>query len=324
MIAGTINGDGSLRVQVTATGEETALAGIMRLVEEAQSSKSSTQMLADRAAGWLFYVALGVAALTAVAWIIAIGFNVDVIARVATVLVIACPHALGLAIPLVVAITTSLGARNGILVRDRLALEARARDRRGHLRQDRHADRRASSASSGMTAAAGGTRTRRWRWPPAIEGDSEHTIARGIRDAAQAKSATLPVPMQRFRGDQGPRRARRARRARRCTSAGRACWKCWSLTPPAEIAAFARRRPASKGQSRGLSGRRIGRSSAAFALADVIRPESKRAVERLHEMGVEVAMLTGDSRGGGAGGGRGAGHRHGTSPRCCPKIRIRR
>ena len=124
VIAGTINGDGSLRIRVTATGDQTALAGIMRLVEQAQQSKSKTQLLADRAAGWLFYVALGVATLTAVAWIIAVGFNVEVLKRVVTVLVIACPHALGLAVPLVVAITTAMGASNGILVRDRLALEA--------------------------------------------------------------------------------------------------------------------------------------------------------------------------------------------------------
>ena len=124
VIAGTINGDGSLRIKVTATGDETALAGIMRLVDQAQKSKSQTQLLADRAAGWLFYVALSVAALTTIVWVIAIGFNVDVLKRVVTVLVIACPHALGLAVPLVVAITTSLGASNGILVRDRLALEA--------------------------------------------------------------------------------------------------------------------------------------------------------------------------------------------------------
>src|SRR5690606_36458307 len=111
VIAGTINGDGSLRVKITATGDETALAGIMRLVEQAQQSKSNTQILADKAAGWLFYIALGVAALTTVAWTIAVGFNVEVIARVATVLVIACPHASGLAVPLVVAITTAMGAR---------------------------------------------------------------------------------------------------------------------------------------------------------------------------------------------------------------------
>jgi Cu2+-exporting ATPase len=124
VIAGTINGDGSLRVRVTATGDETALAGIMRLVEQAQQSKSRTQLLADKAAGWLFYIALAVAFVSLVAWAIAIGFNVEVLKRVVTVLVIACPHALGLAVPLVVAITTAMGASNGILVRDRLALEA--------------------------------------------------------------------------------------------------------------------------------------------------------------------------------------------------------
>ena len=124
VIAGTINGEGSLRVRVTATGNETALAGIMRLVEQAQQSRSKTQVLADQAAGWLFYIALAAALLTAIAWTLATGFNIEVLNRVVTVLVIACPHALGLAIPLVVAITTALGARNGILVRDRLALEA--------------------------------------------------------------------------------------------------------------------------------------------------------------------------------------------------------
>ncbi len=124
VIAGTINGDGSLRVRVTATGNETALAGIMRLVEQAQQSKSKTQVLADKAAGWLFYIALASALITAIAWTLADTFNIEVLNRVVTVLVIACPHALGLAIPLVVAITTAMGTKNGILIRDRLALEA--------------------------------------------------------------------------------------------------------------------------------------------------------------------------------------------------------
>ncbi|WP_394338808.1 HAD-IC family P-type ATPase, partial [Halopiger aswanensis] len=123
VIGGTINGDGSLRVRIEATGEETTLAGIMRLVEEAQEGKSETQALADRAAGWLFYVAVGAAAVTAVAWTVATSFDAAVIERVVTVLVIACPHALGLAIPLVVAINTSLAASNGMLVRDRIAME---------------------------------------------------------------------------------------------------------------------------------------------------------------------------------------------------------
>ncbi|WP_273838237.1 heavy metal translocating P-type ATPase [Halococcus sp. PRR34] len=123
VVAGTVNQDGSLRVRVTTTGDETTLAGIMRLVDEAQESKSRTQLFADRAAGWLFYVALGVAALTLVGWVVATGFNISVLERVVTVLVIACPHALGLAVPLVVAINTSTAAQNGMLIRDRIAME---------------------------------------------------------------------------------------------------------------------------------------------------------------------------------------------------------
>jgi len=191
VIAGTINGDGSLRVRVTATGNETALAGIMRLVEEAQRSKSRTQLLADKAAGWLFYVALGVAALTAIAWTVAIGFNVDVIARVATVLVIACPHALGLAIPLVVAITTAIGANNGILVRNRLALEE-ARlidtiifDKTGTLTKGEF-------GVVGISVSDGWDEKEALALTAAIEGDSEHTIARGIRHSAAERGLDLP------------------------------------------------------------------------------------------------------------------------------------
>src|SRR5215216_6368645 len=172
VIAGTINGDGSLRVRVTATGDQTALAGIMRLVEQAQRSKSKTQLLADQAAGWLFYIALAVATLTAIAWIFAIGFNLEVLQRVVTVLVIACPHALGLAVPLVVAITTSIGARNGILVRNRLALEAARNidvvvfDKTGTLTEGKFGVVGISSE--------GWDEERALALAAAIEGDSEH------------------------------------------------------------------------------------------------------------------------------------------------------
>jgi P-type Cu2+ transporter len=151
VIAGTVNGDGSLRVRVSAIGEETALAGIMRLVEQAQSSKSPTQVLADKAAGWLFYIALAATIITALAWTIATGFNVEVVQRMATVLVIACPHALGLAVPLVVAISTSLAAQNGILVRDRLALE-----------EARNIDTIIFDKTGTLTVGEQGW----WAWPP--------------------------------------------------------------------------------------------------------------------------------------------------------------
>jgi Cu2+-exporting ATPase len=192
VIAGTINGDGSLRVKVTATGDETALAGIMRLVDQAQQSKSSTQIMADKAAGWLFYIALGVAVITAVAWTIAVGFNVAVIARVATVLVIACPHALGLAVPLVVAITTAKGAQNGILIRDRLALEKARQinliifDKTGTLTEGKF-------GVVSIETADGWSQENALALAAAIEGDSEHTIARGIRKSAEERKLSLPA-----------------------------------------------------------------------------------------------------------------------------------
>jgi P-type Cu2+ transporter len=295
VIAGTINGDGSLRIRVTATGEQTALAGIMRLVREAETSKSRTQVLADRAAAWLFYIALGVALLTAIGWTIAIGFNVDVIARVATVLVIACPHALGLAIPLVVAITTAKGAANGILVRDRLALE-RARlvdtiifDKTGTLTEGKF-------GVVGLAVAPGWTEERALALAAAVEGDSEHTIARGIRRAAEDRSLALPQVTD-FEALKG-----RGVRAR--TDSGevyiggpRLLESLESLVPP-EIASF-EAAVGARGQTTVYlvtaapdAGRQV---VAAFALADVIRPESRAAVQRLHEMGVRVAMLTGDA-----------------------------
>ncbi|RPI26230.1 MAG: heavy metal translocating P-type ATPase, partial [Chloroflexota bacterium] len=192
VIAGTINGDGSLRVKVTATGDETALAGIMRLVREAQQSKSNTQLLADRAAGWLFYIALGVAAITAVAWYLALGLNSAVIARVATVLVIACPHALGLAVPLVVAITTALGARNGILIRDRLALE-RAREIDTVIFDKTGTLTRGEFGVVGIATANGWDENQVLAVAAAVEGDSEHTIARGIRRSAEEGGLSLPA-----------------------------------------------------------------------------------------------------------------------------------
>src|SRR5262249_23476185 len=123
VIAGTLNGDGSLRVTVTGTGDRTALAGIIRLVEQAQTSRSRAQVIADRAAYWLTLVALGAGAVALLGWLGIGGERVYAIERLVTVLVIACPHALGLAVPLVIAISTTLAARNGLLVRDRRGLE---------------------------------------------------------------------------------------------------------------------------------------------------------------------------------------------------------
>jgi Cu2+-exporting ATPase len=295
VIAGTINGDGSLRVNVTATGNETALAGIMHLVEQAQQSKSNTQVLADKAAGWLFYIALGVAAITAVAWTLAVGFNVEVIARVATVLVIACPHALGLAVPLVVAITTAIGAKNGILVRDRLALE-KARlinmvifDKTGTLTEGMF-------GVVGIKTVDGLGQDDALALAAAIESDSEHTIARGIRKSAEDRQLLLPAVSD-FAAIQG-RGARAQKDGRAVYVGGPRLLEMLELKLPAKLFEF-EQMSNNKGQSvvnlvqDGPNGKQV---KAVFALADVIRPESRQAIEKLHKMGIEVAMLTGDSQ----------------------------
>jgi Cu2+-exporting ATPase len=290
VIGGTINGDGSLRVRVTATGEDTALAGIMRLVEEAQESKSETQLLADRAAGWLFYIALGVAVVTTVAWTLAVGFNVDVVKRVATVLVIACPHALGLAIPLVVAITTSMAASNGILVRDRLALE-RAReidtvifDKTGTLTEGRFGVVDMATVESWADDDA-------LALAAAVEGDSEHTIARGIRRAAEDRELT-PPSVSDFEAIKG-RGVRATREGHPVHVGGPQLLEMLEIDLPDALVDF-RDAARDKGQTV-IYLVDDGQVVAGFALADVIRPESQEAVQRLHDIGIEVAMLTGDS-----------------------------
>ena len=291
VIAGTINGDGSLRVRVTATGENTALAGIMRLVDQAQQSKSRTQVLADKAAGWLFYTAVVVALLTAVAWTVAIGFNVEIIKRVATVLVIACPHALGLAIPLVVAISTSLAASNGILVRDRLALETARQmdviifDKTGTLTKG-------EQGVVGLAASDGWINDDALALTAAIEADSEHLIAQAVRRAAQEKGLTLPT-VREFKAIKG-RGVKASQNGKTVYVGGPRLLEMLDLRPTGSVANFTTEAEA-KGQSVVylVSNSTV---AAALALADVIRPESKPAIDRLHQLGLEVAMLTGDSQ----------------------------
>jgi Cu2+-exporting ATPase len=291
VIGGTINIDGSLRVRVEATGDDTALAGIMRLVQEAQQSKSDTQILADKAAGWLFYIAVGFAILTGIAWTIAIGFDSEVIARVATILVIACPHALGLAIPLVVAITTSLGAKNGILVRDRLALEEAREidivifDKTGTLTKGEF-------GVVGIAAVDGWNEDEALELAAAVEGDSEHTIARGIRGSADERGLTLPHVSE-FEAIKG-RGVRAVINGKTAYVGGPRLLEMLALDVPENIAQF-EAQAGEKGQSvvNLIFNNEV---IAGFAVADVVRPESKQAVDKLHEMGIEVAMLTGDSK----------------------------
>jgi len=291
VIAGTINGDGSLRVRVTATGDQTALAGIMRLVEQAQQSKSRTQLLADRAAGWLFYVALAVATITAVAWLIAVGMDLEVLKRVVTVLVIACPHALGLAVPLVVAITTSIGARNGILIRNRLALEAAREidvvifDKTGTLTKGEF-------GVVGMAVDEGSTEDEALALTAAVEGDSEHPIAQAIRRRAAERGLSLPA-VTKFNAIKG-RGVEAVHDGKAVYVGGPRMLEMLETAPPASLSVFVNEadRKAQTVIFTAVDKRVI----AALAVADEIRPESRGAIQALHKMGVEVAMLTGDSQ----------------------------
>jgi len=291
VIAGTINGSGSLRVRVTAIGDDTALAGIMRLVKQAQMSKSHTQLLADKAASWLFYIAIGAAIITAIVWTLAGATGSEVIARVATVLVIACPHALGLAIPLVVSITTSMGAKNGILVRDRVAMEEARNidvvifDKTGTL----------TKGEFGVVATQtieGWDETKALALAAAIEGDSEHMIAQGIRNSAEEKELALPVVSE-FEAIKG-RGVQAASDGHKVYMGGPRLLEMLNLEIPASITNFT-----AEANEKGQSVVYLIQDDqlvAAFALADVIRPESREAIKDLHDLGVEVAMLTGDSK----------------------------
>jgi Cu2+-exporting ATPase len=291
VIAGTVNESGSLRLEVTGTGERTALAGIMRLVEQAQTSRSRAQALADRAAFILTLVALGAAVLTLGVWLALRAEPVFAIERVVTVLVIACPHALGLAIPLVIAISTTLGARSGLLVRDRRGLEearnvtAVVFDKTGTLTLGEH--RVVDVATAGdlapdeaLTLAA------------AVERDSEHPIARAIVATAEERGLRVP-PSTDFEYMPG-RGVRATVDGRRLTAGGPNLLAGHGAEPDDNLRAAAER-AASRGQGT-IYLLDDGRVLAAFAVADAIRPESAEAVRRLHEKRIEVVMLTGDAR----------------------------
>jgi Cu2+-exporting ATPase len=277
-------------VEVTKTGERTALAGIMRLVGEAQSSRSRAQDLADRAAFWLTLVALGSGVVTLVAWLALGSEPAFAVERLVSVLVVACPHALGLAIPLVIAISTTLAAQGGLLVRNRRGLEEAREldmvvfDKTGTLTRGEFRVVSIATVDVGEDEALA--------LAAAVEGDSEHTIARGIVQSAEERGLEIP----RATGFLAiPGKGARARvGARELLVGGPALLAAHSVKLTPDLAAAAE-----DADSRGrtvvflLEGNRV---LAALALADAIRPESFEAVSRLHALGVDVAMLTGDSQ----------------------------
>jgi P-type Cu2+ transporter len=288
VVAGTVSTDSSLRVRVDAVGDDTALAGIQRLVAEAQSSRSRTQVLADRAAALLFYVAVAAAVVTGVGWLIAGDADTAVLLTVG-VLVISCPHALGLAIPLTVSLSSAVAARNGILVKDRLALErmrtvdAVLFDKTGTLTKGAHA----------VTAVAG---TAGWeadavlRVAGAVESDSEHPLARAIARVAADRGDVAKA--EEFRSITG-RGVEAVVDGRRYAVGGPALLRERDLAEPAEVAAEAdgwRARGAAVLYLAGPDG-----IVGALALEDEVRPEARQAVADLQAMGVRVVMITGDA-----------------------------
>ena len=298
VIAGTVNGSGSLRVEVTGTGEQTALAGIMRLVEQAQTSRSRAQALADRAAFWLTIVAIVAGALTFVAWLTFRGDPAFAVERLVTVLVISCPHALGLAVPLVIAISTTLGAKNGLLVRDRRGLEearnltAMVFDKTGTLT-------RGEFGVVGIATAEGLNEEEALRLAAAVEQDSEHTIAQGIVRSAKERGI-VPPPAEAFQAIAGVGVTARVG-GRSLLMGGPALLKARSVEIPAALQVAADQ-AAARGQAaiflveESTSGSSGARALAVFIVADVIRPESREAVRALHDQRIKVVMLTGDAR----------------------------
>src|SRR5918995_243078 len=291
VVAGTVATDSALRVRVNAVGEGTALAGIRRLVEQAQASRSRAQALADRAAALLFYFASIAGLITFIVWL-ALGSPTDAVERTVTVLVIACPHALGLAIPLVIALSTGLSARAGILVKDRLALErmrtvnAVLFDKTGTLTKGQPAVIDLAAVDDTNTG-----RNRLLALGGAVEADSEHPLARAIVTAAKDAGATAVASD--FRSLTG-RGVQAVVDGQKVAVGGPALLRETGADVPAELAE--RTQPWSERGAAVLYVVANGDTVGALALADEVRPESKAAIDALHAQGVHVVMITGDAR----------------------------
>jgi P-type Cu2+ transporter len=288
VVAGTVATDSAIRVKVTAVGEQTALAGIRRLVEQAQASRSRAQALADRAAALLFWFAVGAGLLTFAVWL-AIGQPDNAVERTVTVLVIACPHALGLAIPLVISISTALSARNGILIKDRLSLE-RMRTVDAVLFDKTGTLTRGEPAVSDVAAVDGDT-GELLRLAGAVEADSEHPLARAIVAAARERGG--PARAGDFRAIAGRGVTARVHGATVAVG-GPALLRELEVSVPDELADRVE-----GWKARGAAVLYVVRDDkvlGALALEDAVRPESRQAVAGLHRLGKRVVMITGDAR----------------------------
>nr|WP_231912110.1 copper-translocating P-type ATPase [Rhodococcus sp. HS-D2] len=292
VVAGTVATDSALRVRITAVGDDTALAGIQRMVADAQASSSRAQALADKAAAFLFYFAAIAGIVTFTVWSL-LGNVDEAVVRTVTVLVIACPHALGLAIPLVIAISTERAAKAGVLVKDRLALERMRTvdvvlfDKTGTLTQGRH-------QVTGVVTTAGISEEQVLALAAAVEADSEHPVARAIVAAADSRvPAGERIVATDFRSLPG-RGVRAIVDGTEVTVGGPAMLTDLSLSVPADVTAVTAgwiRRGASV-----LHLAEGDRVLGAVALEDAVREESRQAIDALHARGVKVAMITGDAR----------------------------
>lgn len=291
VIAGTVNGAGSLRVKVTGTGERTALAGIMRLVAQAQTSRSRAQALADRAAFFLTVIAIVSAVITLAAWLLVGATPAFAIERVVTVLVIACPHALGLAIPLVIAISTTLAARAGLLVRNRRGLEE-ARNLNAVFFDKTGTLTRGDFRVVEVTSAPGLSADDALKLAASVEQDSEHTIAQGVVKSAEERGLPLARAEQ-FQAIPG-QGVQAVVEGRSLMIGGPALLGRLGIELPPQL-----REALDRATTRAQTAITLveGRMPlAVLAVADAIREESKEAVRRLHELGIEVIMMTGDAK----------------------------
>ncbi len=289
VIGGTVNTSGSLRVEIQKVGANTALAGIMRLVEDAQKSQSRAQTLAQRAAFYLTIIAIIAGILTMIGWLVFTGSLSDAVRNTVTVLVIACPHALGLAVPLVVAISTTLSARNGLLVRKRMALET-AKDL-NYIIFDKTGTLTKGEQGVVDFAVNGLSREEALGIAAGIEGDSEHMVADAIRRYVQAENVDT-VPVSNFESLAG-RGVKASVNGTTYYIGGPRLLEQQRLSVPLILEA-AKQKAENSGQAVIYLANQT-EIVALFAIADVIREESRQAIKQLHDLGLKVAMLTGDS-----------------------------
>ncbi|MEX3619028.1 copper-translocating P-type ATPase [Paenibacillus glucanolyticus] len=288
LIGGAVNGEGALTVTVTNSGEKGYLSQVISLVKEAQESKSKTQNLSDRAAKWLFYVALGAGLITLIVWLsLGYGFNFA-IERMVTVMIIACPHALGLAVPLVVSTTTSIAAKKGLLIRNRTAFEEARKlnavvfDKTGTLTQGKF-------GITDILPASGYTETEILTLVGSLEAQSEHPISKGVVEEVKNREIKIPEP-ESFEALTGK------------GLKGKVNGKDVLVVSPGFMEDQKIDYPIAEYNKLASQGKTVvfavvdNQYAGLIGLADKVRDSAKNAVENLKSLEIKSMMLTGDNR----------------------------